>query len=250
MSSVKLTPEYELCPYDLQWIVESVSDDFTLLDLFQIIHRAQQDCPQLPDMLGMGYFDAFYEEATREPKSDDELHYLELYWHIDYDAIKTKKKGGKRAIYRDCLIRGELTNLMGFQGIGKHQCAFEDGCPNGCPEDDGYAIEMTPVNELVHLPIRVSPQVGMYKPWVRDDEPPLLSTGFTLTIHPTLYTFITSIFWELTFLGHPEERDEVMGGIQQSMEDIKSGKIELLPFDDLLESLDLDDEDDESDDDN
>ena len=77
-----------------------------------------------------------------------------------------------------------------------------------------------------------------------------MSTGFTLTIHPTLYTFITSIFWELTFLGHPEKRDEVMDGIQQDMEDIKSGKIELLPFDDLLESLDLDDEDDESDDDN
>lgn len=245
MSSVELTPKYELCPSDLQWPVESVSEDFTLLDLFQIIHLAQQDCPQLPEMLGMAYFDAFYEEATREPKPDDGLHYLELYWHIDYDTIKTKEKGGKRAIYQDCAIRGDLPNLMGFHGIGEHQCAFEGSCPNGCPEDDGYAIEMTPVNELVHLPIRMNPEVGMYEPWIKDADP-LSRTGFTLTIHPTLYTFITSIFWELTFLGHPSNRDEQMEEIQQSMDDIKSGKVKLIPFDDLLDNLD-DDEDDKSD---
>ena len=166
MSSVELTPEYELCPSDLQWPVESVSEDFTLFDLFRLIHHAQQDCPQLPDMLGMAYFDAFYEEATREPKPSDGLHYLELYWHIDYDAIQTKKKGGKRAIYQDSPIRGDMPNLMGFHGIGEHQCAFEGSCPNGCPETDRYAIEMTPVNELVHLPIRMNPEVGMYEPWI------------------------------------------------------------------------------------
>ena len=223
-----LTPDYKLSLSDLPETVESVSDDFTLMDLFRII--ADVSSVELTIILGMNFFSDFYREVKQEPIKRSDLHYLELNWFTDYDLNNNSQEDP---------IKAELHNLMDFGGIGKHECAFGGSCPNGCRETDSYAVEMTPICELAHLPIKMNTEVKMYEPYTRDGRA-WSRTGFTLTMHPTLYTFITSIFWELTFFGTPEDRDEQLQDIKGAIERIKSGEDKTIPWEEVKKHMEID----------
>ncbi|KKN91108.1 hypothetical protein LCGC14_0219730 [marine sediment metagenome] len=225
-NDICLTKEYArdgFVPTDLQWQIDKIAEDFTLYDLFRLVYQADIIVPGICATLGMPEFTAFWDQINLERDPDDEkdLEYLELYWRCDYDT-RVVKKGGKPTDqknhgdildndknYWDDPKIGEMSNLMGFHGIGPlcplaHTCSHE--CGDDCKkEDSGYAIEFTSVNNLQHLPIRVSPKVSFHPPFVESDRD-FHRTGFELTIQPTLWCFITSIFWELTFVGYtPDE---------------------------------------------
>ena len=239
---IHLTKEYykDFLPTDLQWTVSKVDDDFTLYDLFRLVYHADQMIPGIFATMGMLEFKAFWDQIQldRDPDDIDDVAYLELYWHLDYDTRTTKKTGkptdqptSNCAILRDNKENhwddpkiAQLPNLMAFHGIGpgcpSKSLDFHE-CGDDCPEDTGYAIEFTPVNNLAHLPIRVSPEVECFPPYVESDRE-FHRTGFKLTIEPTLWCFITSIFWELTFAGsNPNEVADHMEEISDRVEEAK-----------------------------
>lgn len=229
---IHLTKDYykEFVPTDLQWTVTEVSDDFTLYDLFHLVHHANSIIPGISTTMGASNFEAFWKQIQldRDVDDKDDVEYLQLYWHPSYDTRVVKKTGklidqpesdptiedGNN--YWDDPKVCELPNLMSFHGIGPHcyvnySNSKDYSNPHICDEDDrclkksGYAIEFTPVNNLKHLPIHVLPKVEFFPPYVESDCD-FHRTGFELTIEPTLWCFITSIFWELTFAGsNPDE---------------------------------------------
>ncbi len=214
-----LKPDYKLLITDLPEIVESVSDDFTLMDLFKAVANAEIYPDGLAIFLGMNFFSDFYREIKQEPTERSDLDYLQLSWCVDYDFNRNSKEDPTKA---------QLFNLMDVGGIGKHECAFEGSCPNGCPEKDLYGIDMSPICDLAHLTIRLDPEIKMYEPYTKDGKV-LSRTGFTLAMDPTLYTFITSIFWELTFFGTPEYRDKQLADVKETMKLLDAGEIETIP---------------------
>ena len=238
---IHLTKEYykDFLPTDLQWTVTKVDEDFTLYNLFRLVYRADQMIPGIFATMGMLEFKLFWDQIQldRDPDDIDDVEYLELYWHASYDIRKEKQTG--KPTYQpksNCPIMddgynywddpkiAELPNLMSFHGIGpgcpSKSLDFHE-CGNDCPKDTGYAIEFTPVNNLAHLPIRVSPEVGFFPPHVESDRD-FHRTGFKLTIQPTLWCFITSIFWELTFAGStPNEVADHMQEISDCMDEAK-----------------------------
>lgn len=247
-TGIHLTRDYykDFLPTDLQWNVTSVSDDFTLYDLFRLVYHAGLMIPNIAATMGMSEFEAFWKQIQldRDPEDIDDVVYLELYWHIGYDVRTTKKTGNPTdqpelgtsltdlfdndENYWDDPHVADLSNLMSFHGI-------DSGCPSknldlhecgdNCPVAGGYAIEFTPVNDLAHLPIRVSPKVEFFPPYVESNRD-FKRTGFELTISPTLWCFITSIFWELTFAGsNPSEisnhYDLIVDGVEKTREHMK-----------------------------
>lgn len=240
--NIKLTKEYcknGFLPTDLQWPVEEIADDFTLYDLFRLVHYADMMIPGIPATLGMLEFNAFWAQINhpRDPDDKDDITHLELYWHMGYDTRKEKKIGkptdqpdSKCAImnnghnYWDNPKIGEMPNLMSFHGIGpgcpSKNLDFHE-CGDDCPAETGCAIEFTPINNLAHLPIRVRPEVEFYPPFVESDRE-FKRTGFKLTIKPTLGCLITSIFWELTFAGpNPDTVAQKTAEIMDSVEEAK-----------------------------
>lgn len=217
---IHLTKEYAregFLPTDLQWTVTKVADDFTLYDLFRLVYQADIMIPGTSVTFGMSEFEAFWDQINLDRESDDtdEVEYLELYWSPDYDTRMTKKTGkstdqkkiscvddGDKNYWDDPKIC-EMPNLMSFHGVGSG-CPSKDldlhECGDDCPKRTPYGIEFSPVNNLAHLPIRVSPNVEFHPPFVESDRE-FHRTGFRLTIEPTLWCFITSILWELTFAG-------------------------------------------------
>lgn len=240
---IHLTKDYykDFLPTDLQWEVTKVDDDFTLYDLFRLVYHAHLILPDIFTTMGMPGFMEFWEQIQLDRDHDDidDVTYLELYWHVEYDTRTTEKTGkptdqpasrcgilkDNNQNYWDDPQIASISNLMGFHGVGAG-CPCKDldfhECGDDCPTETGYAIEFTPVNNLSHLPIRVSPKVEFYPPYVESDRD-LHRTGFELTIEPTLWCLITSIFWELTFVGSnpdtiKDQGEDILGRVKEIKE--------------------------------
>lgn len=218
MSEINLTKEYELQLLDLQEPVESVDPDFTLYDLFVVIHKFEQSFPGMAAIFGFPTFNAFWEQINLDPDDHNtDIKYLELYWTVDYDTrvipmtpseqIEWRKTHNysdrlfKSNKYFDNIKRGTLSSLMGFHGIGVHDESDLKQWPELKDQPCAYAIELSPLNNLKHLPIKFLKEISFYQPFIEKDTE-LSRTGFILTKNPTLWCFITSVFWELTFFGY------------------------------------------------
>ncbi len=223
---VHLTKRYhkdEFGPSDFQWSVTKIDDDFTLYDVFKLISLAERITPGISKIFGMEEFDTFWTQINkdRDPNYDVKPEYLELYWFAECDVKDNLKSEDP--------TKSELPGLMGFHGVGPGcVCAhFNDPQYCECPETRGYGIEFTPVNNLAHLPIRVSPNVHFSPPFIKNEKS-FRRTGFQLTIDPTLWCLITSIFWELTFVDSSPDKiadnsEQIFGvikGIQKKLEEI------------------------------
>ena len=224
MDAIKLTTEYEMELMHLHLPIEDIDENFTLYDLFSMIHVLEQSYPGLAAIFGMPCFDKFWEQVCLDRDDDDgnEIDYLELYWSIDYDITVTPKTEEEKAEWKkhhnysdsifksdnnhwDNIKQGELSNLMGFHGIGDFSKEDIEQWPDHAGCKCGYAIEYTPVNNLKHLPIVIKEEVSFFQPFLKKGTE-LSRTGFILTRSPSLWTFITSIFWEITFCGFsPQE---------------------------------------------
>lgn len=247
-NGIHLTKEYykEFSPTDLQWNVTSVSDDFTLYDLFRLVYQIEIMIPGIATTFGMSEYEAFWDQINldRDPDDVDDVTYLELYWNPDYDTRVTRKTGkptdqgsisslgDNTKNYWDDPKVCVLPNLMSFQGVGpgcpSKELDFHE-CGDDCPKDTAYGIWPSPVNNLAHLPIRVLPKVQFFPPHVESDRD-FHPTGFELTIEPTLWCFITSIFWELTFGGPTpnaikDHAREICDGIQEAKDIVEQRDI-------------------------
>ncbi|HDY87544.1 MAG TPA: hypothetical protein ENH82_05425 [bacterium] len=224
MDTIKLTTEYEMELMHLHKPIESIDENFTLYDLFVMIRVLEDSYPGIAAIFGMPCFDKFWEQVCLDRDSDDKsyIDYLELYWSVDYETIVTpmteeeKIEWRKHHNYSNCIFRGEnnywddikrgeLSNLMGFHGIGDYGEEDIKRWPECADSKCGYAIEFTSVNNLKHLPIVISEEVSFFQPFLKKGTE-ISRTGFMLTRSPSLWTFITSIFFEITFCGFtPQE---------------------------------------------
>lgn len=245
MDAITLTKEYELQLLDLQDPVDSVDPNFTLYDLFVMIHKFEQSFPGMAAIFGFPTFDVSWEQINLDPADRNiDIEYLELYWNIDYDTrvvpmtteeqIRWRKdhnypdklfKGNR---YFDDIKRGTLSGLMGFHGIGVHSESDLKQLPELKDHPCAYAIELLQLNDLKHLSIRLTKEVSFYQPFIEKDIE-LSRTGFILTKEPTLWCFITSIFWELTFFGYSvtqiaEKREELESACEKAKEWFKKKK--------------------------
>lgn len=195
-NGIHLTKKYykDFLPTDLQWDVTKIDDDFTLYDLFRLIYHADQITPGIAVTFGMRNFELFWNQinADREPDDKNDVTYLELYWAPEYKL--------KDEVNEEDPSSCEMSNLMSLHGMGPG-CPSEEyhECDESCPKEHGYGIEFSPLNNLAHLPIHVSPSVEFYPPFVQNQSD-FHKTEFQLTINPTLWCFITSVLWELTFV--------------------------------------------------
>jgi hypothetical protein len=262
MDDLELSPSYELDLRDLPRLVCGVSDDFTLLDLVRIVNAAEAAHPGLAAAFSMPHIDAFYEEATRGRASgdDDCLTHLELYWGFDYDCEdipearrrnRRRPKGARRETdIRETPKCGTVYSLMCLHGVGRDP-------------GDTYAIWLTPLNDLAHLPVRVNALCAIHKPplasirhpirraarrlgrvgdpllrwWDRRAGKPIM----TIEMRPTLHTLISSVLWELTFAGPlPSDREAQSKHLEEACEEAKlaSKRGELIPMDDMLDEFD------------
>jgi hypothetical protein len=206
-----------------------VEDGVTFGDIFRIVldnHKVFQ----LVFDSDLGFHDLtnWQEEFNAEPdKINDDLKWVEVSSYGEYCV----KDNGEN----------ELSIALEFVGMGK---PGEEDIAYGTPPDQmiGYSFSFTPINQLKHLPFKINNEFKIYKLNLdrKKDEKPDLTPVVHGEKSITLYEMFSAILDDISFFGHPEARDLQGQELQQSYEDVKSGKAKTIPIEELFDNLDLD----------
>lgn len=175
-----------------------IDADVTLADIFRAVEQ-DPDLLRFLEQWSWCDLSAFHAEARKPATAPSDLSYIELTKYFEWDEHEAQ----------------ETIDVSGIGEPGEHGVTH-------------YGIDFTPVNQLVHLPVRLRPEME-----IRKDHKKLGEAPCTFT----LLDVLGEIYWEISFYGSPEDRDRQGAELQESVREIEEGRAELIPWnpkDDLL----------------
>lgn len=224
MDNIKISSALQFEFKDLFCNVD-MDSDFTLRDVLNISINSQIPLAILEDILHCGSIQELWEEAYSQPFADKgDIEYLELKYGVSRHTYKK----------RICDSSG-----WSFYGVGKKGVIPKDLTENGVAVEDpenyrqGHAIEFSPMYELADYPIHFDRAISFenydVKKLVLDDIP----------VRPqiTLAELLYAVFWELTFCGDIQDREdklaELKGTIESFEKEKAAGTLKTIPFEDV-----------------
>ena len=168
-----------------------IDADVTLRDIF---HAVDQD-PDLVRFLEQWSWcdlEAFHSEAHKPATKASDLSYIEIAKYFEWDEM-------------------EAQETIHVSGIGH-------------PDENGvthYGLDFTPVNQLVHLPVRLRPEMEIHKDHKKLGEAPCTFTVLDI---------LGEIYWEISFYGSPEDRDRESAELRESVREVEEGRATLIPW--------------------
>lgn len=168
-----------------------IDGDVTLGDIF---HAVEQD-PGLVTFLEQWSWcdlEAFHSEARKPAVEASDLSYIEITKYFEWDEI-------------------EAQETIHVWGIGHSD---ENSVTH-------YGLDFTPVNQLVHLPVRLRPDIEILKDHKKLGEAPCMFT---------LLDILGEIYWEISFYGSPENRDRESAELRESVREVEEGRATLIPW--------------------
>jgi hypothetical protein len=198
-----------------------LADDVTLRDVFLLLNTELK----LFDIILGNWCEEIVNEGLTGPaqtERDSEIEYLELYW-----VPSRNKFDGKN--------RMEGTTFPWFHGVGYVLTEEKEYHPAGSRIN--YGMSFTPVYKLIDLPLKLKKETEV---WTQDYDAGLRADSKLMDTEEwpmTLGHILQGIIWELSFHGGPESRDKLGAELLQSVESIRSGKAETIPFSDLLDDV-------------
>lgn len=206
----------------VDYIMETceIEDGVTLRDIFSIVKINIA----LYSIILQNWVDEIVEEglsATFEDEGD--VEFLELYWNISVNRFESV----------NTLCGHQFPEFRGW-GIWKKDPK------HGIPEDQkgGFAIGMSPMKYLIDLPVKLNKTLDLYF----DDEEKLKGYSSLVNVDKveyTLFHILYGMFWELSFYGGPQQREQKREEINKDIEDVLSGKAGTVdgPYDSVWEAL-------------
>jgi hypothetical protein len=171
---------------------------------------------------------ALVEEGLRgqtPSKAENQVEYLELYWHWQLDNDNENSLHG----YEFPQLHG-----VGF----KHDYDQIDSYGNltcKAGERINYAVEMSSVNELAVIPIRLRHAISITS-WDPENPETKITDNGSFTLGHILY----GILWELSFFGSPEMRNNTRAEIDRRVQEIKDDDTNLVPWNEACDEPDSD----------
>ncbi len=157
-----------------------------------------------------------------ERAAHDGIEFLELYQQWGLDTSTGQYSGAAH---------------LQLHGIG-HQLA-EDLPEHHKKKGERieWSVALTPLRELLALPIRVNPEVRITeedsaaKAWMNE-------IRRVQNSDVTLGQVIQGLLWELSFHGGPQEKQGVLEGLKRQVAEIDAGTAKLVSHDDVFSDLD------------
>ena len=202
--------------YDDLIKVVDMSHEFTMRDVLTICMNSKISLNVLGRMLQCKYIRNYYDEMNSMPfKDQGDIEYLEIYWE------------GYKATQSDF--------SWSFHGIGKKGRISEDivkYCKLSKKDKEEYrekyALDFSPIYSLADYPIKICNQLSV----IDEDAKNSVDTYVKIDCQPsiTLIELLHVIFWEISFNGPPEERNESMkklkGMAKELDKAIKEGRLD------------------------
>ena len=168
-----------------------IDADVTLEDIFRAVEQ-DPDLVRFLEQWSWCDLNAFHIEARKPATAASDLSFIEIAKYFEWDEH-------------------EALDTIHVSGIGQ---ADENGATH-------YGIDFTPVNQLVHLPVRLRPDMEIHKDHKKLGEAPCTFT---------LLDVLGEIYWEISFYGSPEDRDRQDAELQESVREVEEGRATLIPW--------------------
>ena len=138
---------------------------------------------------------------------------------------------GRPEFLRVCNVHADGSLRRDFDGWGPWAEPWEGAWEEhpDWPRVGPFGLSLTPLGELLHLPLRYDPELIFRDPDGTEE--------YRTTIDITLIDFLKAVFFELTFHGTPEERNRMWGELRSRMEDVESGRVRSIPAEELFRGL-------------
>lgn len=203
-------------PSALHYVCE-LEDDLTFKDVILLTQKHQDFLSTLLSPNPQDIKDLVQEGLNEPDEKSRDLWYIEIYWRsnlVNYSYNETP----------------ELYTYVGIQGIG-------DPTMEG-QEYEKYALDLTPLNNIAHLPIKINNNMVLYdERKTSDDKFQFGKVLFEAKKDFSLFELLYGIFYELTFHGGPKKRDEAKNNLLVSIKEIEDGTAELVPWDVVKKNL-------------
>ncbi len=160
-------------------------------------------------------------------------HYKLNKWEEEWNRISENSFDGddyKMTAVGICW-HGESWNYEGEDEITISPEFHGTGIDKESGKEMGLSVEFTPINELKQYPFKLDTQLNVYS--LQKDSKILLSGKKYFTV----YEVISTVLFEISFSGSPEQRNDKINDIKQISEDIKSGKTKTIPMKEFFVNL-------------
>jgi len=214
-NSEKKEMEYHITAHPFRYLRDHIEIelDVTLKDIFNIVEAD----PQLTEFVACysycGWIKEFHEAAKEPPNIRETSDVVALEISHVFEVHEYKGEGA-----------ASIEVWQDFVGIGKEGA-----------EHSHYSMSCTPMNEMVHLPLRLNTKVECRKNW--SDKLFEGEMGFSLL------EVLDAIYYDISFHGGPQDNKAFVEELKQQIDDIEAGRVELIPAEDVFARLGLDDED-------
>ena len=231
--SIKITKDLKFDFEDLMLPVD-FDTEFTLRDLLRASVNSELPVALLGVVLHCPYIAEYWEEAESKPFEPDaeekDIDYLEIYWWGTKSTYEGKREDGHTWSLHGLGKEGEIPDDLREYSTEEQVAKMEaDGYRQA------YAVSFTPLYKLADYPLRLKPVLS-----ITDYDTPIgEDSEITIDMIPsiTLIELLYGVFWELSFLGSPQERDEKGDDLKQRVKDIDEGNVEMIPWEEVKEQL-------------
>lgn len=220
--------------YDHMFNVCEIEDGVVLKDILLLVKNWCEILSPITTS-SPNWLKELVDEGLNNPyKPSRDVKFLQLSWCGEVRQYKNEPKS--------------LEEWVSFDGIGDPPEGDENykDWPPGQPVN--YALDFSPVDTISELPIKLNNKITVYDETKRHTTypPPVILEAEKVF---TLAEILRGIFWELSFMGSPKDRNEKSAELMQSIRDIESGKAKTIPWEEVKERLDkkLKEEEDEDD---
>lgn len=159
------------------------------------------------------------QRSSPDTSLDERIEYLELYLQWGFDS--------SRQTYLP-------TQRLQLHGLGAELKNDAPAYRRKKGERIAWSISLTPVRELLTLPIRVNPEVV-----ITEDDVDSRSYGLEIArvFHPdlTLGQIVDGVLHELSFHGGPAQQTEFAEELEMRTQEATDGSVALINVDDVLE---------------
>lgn len=190
-----------------------IEKDTTLLDIFNIVDQYKLLKSFVKQYSWCRQIDEFHAQAKEpmrnEEKIEDKLEYLEIYWDVELYNYKNKN---------------DFNITVGLHG--------------GNIKNENYSVSYTPMYDLADLPIKLDKKIELFEPYTKNKE---RNKIFEAEKEFTLQDVLDAIYWDISFMGGPQENKKFIEEMKQRKEDIDSGLVKMIPLEEVMKQLGIED---------
>lgn len=199
--------------------------DVTLADVFRLV----MDASIMQSVFRQEFVSELCAEVLKGPiaKAEEDwekIEYLELYQKWNHDTSTNAYQGVGR---------------LYLHGVGIVQAAdiFEHGrLARKKGERIKWSVSLSPVRELLHLPVRIQSEV-----LISEGDVDAKLYGDTLQVvkneNITLGNLIRETLWELSWHGTPDDSEKFSQDLKDQMAELDAGTAKMTAHEDVFESL-------------